>query len=90
MYLNAALLAVLWVSTFGLQMPAHRALAEGYDERLVSRLVAGNWIRTAAWTARAVLLVALLAVGASRLSEDTSAGAPTRVAEPVIVGAEFR
>ena len=60
MLLNAALLAVLWISTFLLQRPLHRELAEGYDQAKVDRLVATSWIRTLAWTLRALLLVVLL------------------------------
>lgn len=60
MLLNAALLAVLWVSTFLVQRPAHQELAQGYDEAMVRRLVATSWVRTLAWTLRALLLVVLL------------------------------
>ncbi len=58
--LNAALLAALWISTFLLQRPLHQELAEGYDQAKVDRLVATSWIRTLAWTLRALLLVVLL------------------------------
>ena len=67
MLLNAVVLGVLWLSTLGVQRPLHRALAEGYDERKVNRLVATSWIRTAGWTLRAVLLVALLVIFAAGL-----------------------
>ena len=60
LWANAAGLAVIWVSTFALQVPIHRHLAAGYDERAIGRLVAGNWVRTAAWSARALLLMVLL------------------------------
>ena len=51
-----ALVGLLWGSTFFVQVPLHRALAEGFDGRAVSRLVRSNWIRTALWTARGVLV----------------------------------
>ena len=60
MLLNAALLAGLWISTFLLQRPAHRELAQRYDEAKVNRLVATSWVRTLLWTLRALLLLALL------------------------------
>jgi hypothetical protein len=56
-----ALLAVIWASTFALQVPCHRRLAQGFDAETARRLVRTNWIRTAAWTARA--WVALRLVG---------------------------
>ncbi len=51
-----ACLAVIWASTFLLSVPLHGRLSKGYDAQLVRRLMATNWIRTAAWTAKAVLL----------------------------------
>lgn len=63
LWINAALLAVIWGSTLALQGPAHRRLADGYQADAVNGLIAGNWIRTGLWTARSGLLVALLAWG---------------------------
>jgi len=63
--LGAGLLAVVWISTALLQVPSHRDLGGGFDARVHRRLVATNWIRTVAWTARgAVVLWAQLAVAA--------------------------
>lgn len=56
------LLAVIWASTAFLQVPAHRALENGFDERHVRRLVSTNWIRTVAWTIRSVLALWLLQI----------------------------
>lgn len=64
LWINAALLAVIWTSTLAVQGPAHRELAGGYREAAVARLVTGNWVRTLAWTARAGLL--LLGLGAAQ------------------------
>lgn len=55
-----ALVLVAWTSTAFLQMPAHRVLATGFDANAHRRLVATNWIRTCAWSARAVLALVLL------------------------------
>jgi hypothetical protein len=60
-WLGIVLLAVIWISTAGLQVPLHRRLSGGHDPRAVRRLVAGNWLRTAAWTARGWLALAMLA-----------------------------
>lgn len=54
----AAVLA-LWACTALVQAPLHRRLARGFDERVARRLVASNWLRTAAWSARAVLVLAM-------------------------------
>ena len=54
---GAALLLVVWLSTFALQVPIHAALGSGLDPGLIDRLVATNWIRTLAWSGRSVLLL---------------------------------
>ena len=59
--LAGALLGVALASTIVIQVPLHSRLAHGHDARVARRLVATNWIRTAAWTARGVLLVVVLA-----------------------------
>ena len=51
-----ALVAVIWISTVAIQVPAHGRLAEGFEAATHARLVGSNWIRTAAWTARGLLL----------------------------------
>ena len=60
-WIGAALLAVVWLSTAVLQIPAHRRLTSGWDAEAGARLVATNWVRTGAWTARGVLALGLLA-----------------------------
>jgi uncharacterized membrane protein len=55
-----ALLAVIWASTFLVQVPLHERLAAGFDAAAHRRLVRSNWVRTAAWTARAGLALLLL------------------------------
>jgi hypothetical protein len=60
-WVGLALLGVIWLSTALVQVPLHRRLSERRDERAIRRLVATNWIRTVAWTARAVLALALCA-----------------------------
>jgi hypothetical protein len=49
----------VWVSTFALQVPCHNALARGFDAATHRRLVRSNWLRTAAWTIRAGLAIAI-------------------------------
>jgi len=66
-WLGIALVAVVWASTFLLQIPAHSRLGSGFDEESWRMLVSSNWVRTAAWSARAGLvtywLYQTLAVG---------------------------
>ena len=59
--LGLFLLAAIWLSTALLQVPVHRRLSDGRDIAAIRRLVTSNWLRTAAWTARGVLALFLLA-----------------------------
>jgi len=52
---GAALVAVVWASTFFLQVPAHLKLGVGFDAGQCWKLLVTNWIRTVAWTARAAV-----------------------------------
>ncbi len=61
-WLGLALVGVLWLSTGLIQVPLHSQLAAGYSARAVGRLVATNWIRTAAWTARSALVLSWVAL----------------------------
>ncbi len=57
---NASMLALIWASTFFLQVPVHEQLVNGLNTGLVQKLVFGNWIRTILWTVRGVLLAWLI------------------------------
>lgn len=59
-FLGAALLGMVWLSTFLLQVPEHRRLADGFDGPAHRRLVSSNWIRVVGWSARSVLVVGWL------------------------------
>jgi hypothetical protein len=48
---------IIWASTFFLQVPLHEKLAAGFDAQTHAALVNTNWIRTAAWSLRAVLVL---------------------------------
>ena len=52
--------AVNWLSTVTLQIPAHEVLTRGFDASAHGRLVGSNWIRTAAWTVHGVLCLEML------------------------------
>lgn len=55
-WLGIGLVAVIWASTALLQIPAHTRLGSGFDERTWRVLVNSNWIRTFAWSGRAILV----------------------------------
>lgn len=55
------LLSLIWVSTAALQLPLHMRLRRGFDASVQRRLVYSNWLRTAAWTARGIIAMLMLA-----------------------------
>ena len=56
-WLGLILIASIWLMTYSIQVPQHAALVLSYDPSVQRRLVAGNWYRTAAWTARGMLVL---------------------------------
>ncbi|REJ79104.1 MAG: hypothetical protein DWQ47_06585 [Acidobacteria bacterium] len=50
------LVAIVWLSTFLIQVPLHNSISKDFDAAIHRRFVAGNWIRTACWTARSAIL----------------------------------
>ncbi len=59
----ASLLGVALASTLLVQVPLHSRLAKAHDANVARRLISTNWVRTIAWTARGMLLAAVLATG---------------------------
>jgi len=59
-WLNLALILVIWVSTFFIQVPLHESLSKGFIREDHLKLVNSNWIRTITWTAHAILVLFLL------------------------------
>ena len=58
---GAVLVIALWLSTALVQVPLHRTLSAGFSTPAHARLVTTNWARTALWTARGAIALALLA-----------------------------
>lgn len=54
--ISLGLVAVNWGSTIMVQVPLHRKLERGFDEDAHRALVRTNWVRTAAWTGRGLLV----------------------------------
>jgi len=60
--LGLGLLGLIVASTVALQVPRHRELTAGFAAHAHRRLVTTSWLRTAAWTARGIIALALLAL----------------------------
>jgi len=58
--LSFALIIVIWLSTFLLQVPQHDTLGVGFDAAAHRTLVFTNWLRTAAWTLRSLLVLRII------------------------------
>lgn len=59
-WVNIALLAGIWLSTFFVQVPLHSKLTNQKSNSQIKRLVNTNWVRTALWSLRLVLLFWIL------------------------------
>ena len=59
-WIGLGLLALIWASTFAVQVPLHARLVLGFDRLVWQRLVATNWLRTCAWSARGIIVLFLL------------------------------
>lgn len=55
-WLGVGLVALIWASTFILQVPMHKRLGAGFEQSAWHFLVRSNWVRTIAWSARSVLV----------------------------------
>ena len=58
---GVVLLLVIWLSTALIQVPQHRDLSLTFSPMLHRRLVAVNWVRTVAWSARCLIVLDVLA-----------------------------
>ena len=56
-YAGALLVGIIWFATFAFSVHYHNQLMRGFRQDSWSGLVTTNWIRTACWTARGILLV---------------------------------
>ena len=54
--LQLTLVLLIWLVTALAAVPLHRRLEQRHDPAAIQRLIAFNWVRTAAWTGRALLL----------------------------------
>lgn len=56
----SSILALIWFITFLVSVPKHDILSNGHNESAIAALVKTNWLRTFAWTIRAIILFTLL------------------------------
>jgi hypothetical protein len=54
------LIALVWGSTAFIQLPLHAALSRAFDAKTHASLVSTNWIRTAGWSLRGLLVLWML------------------------------
>lgn len=59
-FVGLLLVGLIWGSTFTMQVPLHARLSIGFEPTLQRNLVATNWVRTGAWTARAWLALTMI------------------------------
>jgi len=55
------LVVLIWASTALLQVPRHTTLGAGFDRAAHGGLVITNWLRTAAWSVRGLLVLWMVA-----------------------------
>ena len=77
-WLGLVLIAAIWLMTYSIQVPQHAALVFSYDSSIQKELVAGNWYRTVAWTARGGLVLWMLG---QMMSSSTSQEAVSEIAK---------
>lgn len=53
-------LALIWLSTFLVQVPCHNKLLINPQDSLVKRLVTSNWVRTILWIIKTIIAALLL------------------------------
>ena len=59
-YVATAMVVIIWATTMFVSSPLHgKLVSQGYDPEIIERLVTTNWIRTAAWSIRTVVLFLL-------------------------------
>ena len=66
LWLGASLIAVNLASTILIQVPLHLRLTAKRDAATLARLLRTNWVRTLAWSVRAVLVATWLLPAAQR------------------------
>lgn len=61
-FIGFLLVLIIWFSTFFLQVPQHKKLGNGFDQKAHKYLVNSNWVRTACWTLRSIICIYLIKI----------------------------
>ncbi len=64
---GVGLLGVVWISTQFIQIPCHDRLSRQFDPLIHRRLVSTNWLRTAAWSLRGLLVLWMVLMSLSEV-----------------------
>lgn len=59
-WIGLGLVVVIWLATALLSVPAHNSLTIEYSTAAYRKLVATNWIRTVAWSARGFVAMVMI------------------------------
>lgn len=59
-YLLLGLLVVIWLTTTLGSVPSHHQLQKGFNPVVYQVLVNSNWVRTVAWTIKALVLFSVM------------------------------
>jgi len=55
--LHLALVLIIWLSTFIMQVPLHQKLKLEFEQESIDKLIKTNWIRTSAWTLKLMSMI---------------------------------
>lgn len=69
-YVASFFAVAVWITTFLVQVPLHRALEEAWSLESIHRLIDTNWIRTGMWSLRLGLLYWLTLSWGSKTRES--------------------
>ena len=58
--MGMGMLLIIWALTGFVQVPQHDILTSGFDEKAHRTLLLTNWLRTALWSARGILVLYML------------------------------
>ncbi len=59
-WIGFGLIALIWLSTIFVQIPAHQSLSKAFSNYHHRILVTSNWIRTVAWSVRGLLVLVMV------------------------------
>lgn len=54
--MGVILVALIWISTFFIQVPLHEKLTHSKNTEFITKLIKTNWIRTYLWSLKFILL----------------------------------